>query len=882
MTTHPLGSFVVSRVLLALVLSATASAQSLVEPEQIANRQHLFDSAASAPQLRCRIDAIHPSLDYALRFRTGYVVEFPMLQFQGSGHNLNSFLRVTPEGQKPVYLEMTGALQEVPGVKVSGQIQGTFVVGEGTYDVEALMEDESHRACHNKWRIQARRSGSERELTPSMPAATVAELTANTPLIRDSQPAAGTRRLTLMVYAASFTPGGTKLHDSDVSTLVGSLYSLLQQLPAERVRLIVFNLGQRAVIFRQDGFTTKDLNQVATAMNQLQLAKVDYRTLQQAGSPAELLTDLVHTELKVPHPADALILLGPRLLRRDDIPVPVLDRNPATVPSLFYLQFQPQVRLATSMSSTAGGRGGRDPVWTDAEPQIGTGQAQTPRSPLGLSDNVEKLVARLKGKTIAIRSPHDLADGIRRIEAGMGPTVPPTATVEQSNTQAGPKVSRPAVTDPSPDGPLNLPAGDKLPRVEPTPEEDPVELLIRLRNQVLEHAERIPNHTCVETIERARFEPVAGRANKSCDTLLAARRQASFPQRLRLDITDRLRLDVAVATEGEIYSWAGAGKFEEGEIDQWLPEGAIGTGPFASFLLALFEDRGPEFVYAGRTALDGRSLAEYSFSVPQEESHYRVKAHKDWVITGYTGTLLVDPKTAELVRFRVRTEELPPATTTCETDTELEYESVRLESGDYLLPKVTHQKFIGRDGAEDENVVTFSACRDFHAESMLTFGGGTGIAGPAPETKPVPALDLPPGLPVTVETAAFIDANRAAAGDQIEGRLTKPIRDARQKTLVPEGAVVHGRLMRVEIRHSTPLEFTVALRWESIEVEGVRVPFSLRPDRRPGVGTTLQGLRTRGMRIELPRPGEDQYGVYHSRADHWESGLRTEWLTGKP
>ena len=40
-------------------------------------------------------------------------------------------------------------------------------------------------------------------------------------------------------------------------------------------------------------------------------------------------------------------------------------------------------------------------------------------------------------------------------------------------------------------------------------------------------------------------------------------------------------LDVALSETSEIYSWAGAPRFEEGDIDELIPDGAIGTGPFA-------------------------------------------------------------------------------------------------------------------------------------------------------------------------------------------------------------------------------------------------------------------------------------------------------------
>jgi hypothetical protein len=273
--------------------------------------------------------------------------------------------------------------------------------------------------------------------------------------------------------------------------------------------------------------------------------------------------------------------------------------------------------------------------------------------------------------------------------------------------------------------------------------------------------------------------------------------------------------------------------------------------------------------------------------VPREESLYRVRAQKEWVITGYTGRLLVDPRTAVLARFSVRTEELPAATNLCETETKMEYGIVQLGGGDYLLPKATRQRFIGRDGSESENSLAFSACREYQAESKLTFGAGLEAAGATRGGAPE-AWDLPTGLPVTMELMSTIQGDQAAAGDPIEGRLAKPIRDQRQqKILAPEGAKVEGRLMRVEIRHSHPAQFTVALRWETIVVDGVKMPFSVLPNRRaaadPGKAGA-GGLRRRGFEIELPLPGEGRYGVFHFSGEGavMQSGYRTEWLTAKP
>jgi hypothetical protein len=45
---------------------------------------------------------------------------------------------------------------------------------------------------------------------------------------------------------------------------------------------------------------------------------------------------------------------------------------------------------------------------------------------------------------------------------------------------------------------------------------------------VLAHAERIPNHTCVESVRRDRYEAVTGPPARPCDSLLARRKLPAF------------------------------------------------------------------------------------------------------------------------------------------------------------------------------------------------------------------------------------------------------------------------------------------------------------------------------------------------------------------
>jgi hypothetical protein len=415
-------------------------------------------------------------------------------------------------------------------------------------------------------------------------------------------------------------------------------------------------------------------------------------------------------------------------------------------------------------------------------------------------------------------------------------------------------------------------------------DEDPSEVLMRLRDQVVLHGQRIPNHTCVETIERDRFTPAVEPVPKSCESLLARRKQSNLPAMIRLATTDRLRLDVAMADSREIFSWAGASKFEEGEIDELVPDGAMATGPFATMLFGVFQGRAPKFIFEGETTLDQRSVFEYSYEVGIEEAHYRVKARGEWLFTGYSGTLWVDTQTAELVRLLVRTDELPAATGLCETDTTLDYSLVHLDKDDYLLPKATRQRFIERGGGEAENRIAFSACREYRGESTLSFGRRKDAAASAVPAAPQTA-DLPPGLPVIIELTDSIHGDRAAAGDLIGGRLLQPIRDQAGAVLAPAGAALEGRLMRLETRHGRSPETVVSLRWETLEIGGTKVALSLLPKRKTAdLKTPATGVRQRGIEIELPAPSDVRHGVYHFPGEHpvVESGYRTEWTTAGP
>ena len=295
----------------------------------------------------------------------------------------------------------------------------------------------------------------------------------------------------------------------------------------------------------------------------MDLGAVNYHILQGGVKPIELLMSLIQQELHDPQPADTVLVVGPQARARDEDLSQLPDKGSSPAP-IFYLQYLRRQALIPGAPSQLAGSAEMVDRSRRPYPIAADDVSSMPSAALSVSlaDGIQRLVSRLKGETIPIRTPHDLAEAIHRIDPHIARTTPPAQTATLKVETEPLKIKAPALP----------PAAE---RSVPEPRTTPIDVLAMLRDRVLEHGQSIPNHTCVETVERSRYKHT-GEPVKSCDTILARRRQSGAPSRLRLATTDRLRFDVGLSIEREIYSWAGANKFEEGEIDEIVPHGAMG------------------------------------------------------------------------------------------------------------------------------------------------------------------------------------------------------------------------------------------------------------------------------------------------------------------
>jgi hypothetical protein len=193
-----------------------------------------------------------------------------------------------------------------------------------------------------------------------------------------------------------------------VSMLVGSLSTLVNQLPASSVRLVVFNLEQQSVLLRKEGFTPADIEDVSRAIDAIQLSMVDYKTLQNAGGSVGLLTNLIRTELQASEPSGEVVFLGPQARTRKAIPKDDFEKSDRGATRIFYVQYWPLPRT----------RGGRSGTGNGIPAGMGRAVSFWPSpafSDFMASDSIAQAVGRLKGDTIVVRTPDDFANAIRRM-----------------------------------------------------------------------------------------------------------------------------------------------------------------------------------------------------------------------------------------------------------------------------------------------------------------------------------------------------------------------------------------------------------------------------------------------------------------------------------
>ena len=353
--------------------------------------------------------------------------------------------------------------------------------------------------------------------------------------------------------------------------------------------------------------------------------------------------------------------------------------------------------------------------------------------------------------------------------------------------------------------------------------------LAQIRARMRASVEQMPNYTCQESIrrERTRAERHGGRATK-----------------LRRISSDKVRVDVAFVDRGELYSWPGADRFEETPLSELVGFGMLSTGDFASIARTLFVDRNGRFSYVGEVDFAGSRALRYDFRVPLFRSGYSIHHETGDVEVEYGGAIWADADTKDLIRIETRVEDAPPPLMLSGVINQLDYERVRIGGKDFQLPKRAYLETHYRSGERNHNRIEFSNCRQFGAQSELSFTESDdepAAASPASAEE----FSLPPGVSVRLRLETEIDSKTSYAGDELRATVTRAVTD-RDDVLLPKGAVVIGRLRRIERFFEPNNYFIVGLSFNRVEFDGKWAHFT---------ATMTAISKIPGLKGEFAKPG---------------------------
>jgi hypothetical protein len=341
-----------------------------------------------------------------------------------------------------------------------------------------------------------------------------------------------------------------------------------------------------------------------------------------------------------------------------------------------------------------------------------------------------------------------------------------------------------------------------------SPELPPGVLLgARIRERVKQRFAHTPEYTCLETLDR--FAGVAGKnASKQIDTV---------------------RLEVLFAGREEFFDSPGGHTFQESNPGKFIASGFIGYGMFASYLEDIFILGNGLLQYRGEDDLDGRRAARFDFRVPSLQSATIVEVPGARGTVGMAGTFWADPVTYDLIRLKIDAVDVPPILQTLQITSTIDYAPMRLGEAEVLLPKSGDMLMVRDAGRLRYNRFDFTNCREYHAESAITFDDSAArpaAAAPgssAPSARPQAAEQaLPAELTVTIALSAPIN-ERSAVDDLVEGKVVGNVIGRGGNVIVPEGTPVNGRIRMLEKAPEAADYFSIGL--EFTDIDAAPAPF---------------------------------------------------------
>jgi hypothetical protein len=289
-------------------------------------------------------------------------------------------------------------------------------------------------------------------------------------------------------------------------------------------------------------------------------------------------------------------------------------------------------------------------------------------------------------------------------------------------------------------------------------------LLEQIKQRATEDLARVPNYVCVDSIERSLW----------------------IPGEHEFRLLDRVHAELAHVEGADKFSWIGNSAFQSRNPTAMVGYGAGFGGDFSDNRTLVFKNRQTKMSYASPVTIAGRPALRFEFDHPRGALGVANGNQSGW--TAARGSFWIDPQTLDLLQLDVEGYAIPSNLAVRSIADSTTYWRVLIGRQIVLLPRNSEFRLAYADGTGRRNASVFSNCREYTADSTLTFA-----QSPAPQPPPptVEDLHVQPGLQLQLVLDKTLDAKEASVGDPVRAHVLKGDVGVRR------GAHVYGRVNRI-------------------------------------------------------------------------------------
>jgi len=289
-------------------------------------------------------------------------------------------------------------------------------------------------------------------------------------------------------------------------------------------------------------------------------------------------------------------------------------------------------------------------------------------------------------------------------------------------------------------------------------------LLQQIKQRAIADLGSVPNYVCVDSIERSLW----------------------IPDERQFRRLDRLHLEIAHIEGADRFSWLGNFAFQSKAPTAMVGYGASFRGDFADNRALVFKNDWTKISYAGQVTIEGRPALRYEYDV-----HRAALAVRNADKSGFAaarGAFWIDPETLDVLQIDIEAYDIPAGLAIGAMADRTMYWPVLVGGQRVLLARRSEFLLTESDGTVKKNASVFSNCREYTAESTVTFGSSAG-----PQVSPPTTEDtrVPPGLQLQLVLDTPLDANKAAVGDPIRAQILESVDS------IHRGTHVYGRVSRI-------------------------------------------------------------------------------------